>query len=357
MALGKTDFNRDKIIISLTKKGSILAKKLSAYLKADLRVPRRYATEEEQGAVYIGPVTEEIQEAFMKYSTLILIMAAGIAVRSMVPVIRNKQVDPAVLIIDEDGRFVISLLSGHWGGANQLAGSLAKYLKATAVITTASDINELPSLDLLAEEHKLGIDHPELVPKFTGAIVNGEPVVIWDHWGIDLAWPENVRLVQDRQPQFTPEEKMLLIIGYREVSALTSGVLTLALRPVCLTVGIDCSQGISGARIAGAIRRYFREHYWSVRSIRAIHVIDLRQQEPGITEACKELGVPLVTFTKQQLQKMTPELKNGQNVFDAPELGEVSEPAALYGTKNGKLIGPKQNMGQITVAVALDHSQ
>jgi cobalt-precorrin 5A hydrolase len=293
----------------------------------------------------------------MKYSALILVMATGIAVRSIAPVLRNKQIDPAVVVIDEEGRFVISLLSGHWGGANQLATTLAKHLKTTAVITTASDINELPSLDLLAEEHKLEIDHPDLLPKFAGAIVNGDPLVIWDHWGIELTWPDNVRIVKDKSPQFTPEEKLLVIIGYQEVQVFTSGMSVLSLRPDCLTVGIGCCQGISGARITGAIRRYFREHYWSTRSIRSINTIDLKQQEPGIIEACKELGVPLVAFTKEELQKVMPGLKDSQFVLDTIGVGGVCEPAAIMGTKKGKLIGPKQNMGQITVAVALDSSR
>ena len=121
-------------------------------------------------------MADEIQAAFTEVLRFNLNYGSGIAVRSIAPVLRNKQTDPAVLVIDEEGRFVISLLSGHLGGANQLTTSLAKHLKATAVITTASDINELPSLDLLAKEHKLEIDHPELLPKFAGAIVNGEPI-------------------------------------------------------------------------------------------------------------------------------------------------------------------------------------
>ena len=147
-----------------------------------------------------------------------------------------------------------------------------------------------------------------------------------------------------------------MIIGYQETHGLTPGSTMLALRPGCLTVGIGCCQGIAGARITGAIRRYFREHYWSIRSIRSINTIDLKQEEPGIIEASKELGVPLVTFTKEQLQKVMPGLKNSQFVFDTTGVGGVCEPAAILGTKNGKLIGPKRNMGQITVAVALDSS-
>ncbi|MGE5581491.1 MAG: cobalt-precorrin 5A hydrolase [Bacillota bacterium] len=348
---------KDYIVIALTKKGTELAKKLASHLKADIKVPRRFLTGDDQVPGYLGPVAEEIQAAFPKYSALILIMAAGIAVRSIAPVLKNKQTDPAVLVIDEEGRFVISLLSGHWGGANQLAAALAKFLKGTAVITTASDINELPSLDLLAKEQKMEIDRPDLLPKFSGAIVNGEPLVVWDHWGLELNWPENVRVVKEKPPQFTAEEKLLVIIGFKEAPVLPPGLNVLALRPRCLTVGIGCCKGVPGVRIGGAIRRYFREHYWSIRSLKAIATIDLKEEEPGLTEACKELEVPLVVFTREQLAKAMPGLKNSQFVLDTIGVGGVCEPAAILGAKNGKLIGAKQNLGQITVAVALDSSR
>ncbi|HBF35838.1 MAG TPA: hypothetical protein DDW50_00780 [Firmicutes bacterium] len=344
----------DQIIIAFTKKGSLLAKKLSTHLKSTLRIPRRYLAEAEKQMGFNGSVTDQIQSAFAECSTLVLVMATGIAVRGIAPVLGNKQSDPAVLVIDEDGRFVISLLPGHLGNANQLAAAIAKYLKATPVITTALEVNELPSLEKLAQGYQLTVERPDLLPKFTGAILNDEPMVVWDHWGIDVAWPENVRLVKDELPQLSPEENMMVIIGHRELESFNATLSILPLRPKCLMVGIDIGEGISGARIIGAIRRYFREHYWSLRSIRSIHTFEQEPSNPGIDEACKELGIPLITFTKEQLPAAVPATKKKGVQMDADKMMDKCEAAAIFGIQNGKLIGSKQNLGQIKVAVAID---
>ncbi len=346
--------SNEQIIIAFTKKGSLLAKKLSAHLKTSLKIPRRYLNEAEKQIGFSGPVTEQIQNAFTMCSTLVLVMATGIAVRSIAPILSNKQSDPAVLVIDEEGRFVISLLPGHLGNANQLAGEIAKYLKATPVITTASEVNELPSLEKLAREYQLAVEHSGLLPKFTGAIINDQPVVVWDHWGIDLVWPENVRLVKDEPLQLAPEENMLVVIGHQEPVSSSSTLSIMALRPKCLTVGIDICEEVSGPRIIGAIRRYFREHFWSLRSVRAIQTFGQKQSRSGVDEACKELGIPLISLTNDQLPiVMSPSKKKGISV-DTTKTLDKSEMAALIGIKNGKLIGTKQNLNQITIAVAID---
>jgi cobalamin biosynthesis protein CbiG len=346
--------NNEQIIIAFTKKGSLLAKKLSTHLKASLRVPRRYLSEAEKQNGFSGLVTEQIQSAFTSFSTLVLIMATGIAVRSIAQVMGNEQSDPAVLVIDEEGRFVISLLPGYMGNANQLALEIAKHLKATPVITTAPEVNELPSLEKLAREYQLTVERPDLLSKFTGAIINDQPVVIWDHWGIDLVWPENVRLVKDDSLKLAPDENMLIIIGHRELEFSNPALSMITLRPKCLTVGIEIFEGVTGPRIIGAIRRYFREHFWSLRSIRTIQAFEQEHSNSGVDEACKELGIPLIILTDDQVPTLVPPAKKRGAPADPVKTLEKSEMAALIGTKNGKLIGTKQILNQISVAVAID---
>ncbi len=345
----------DQIIIAFTKKGSQLAKKLSAHFKASLKIPRRYLNESEKQNGFTGLVTEEIQSVFSECSILVLIMATGVAVRSIAPVIGNKQPEPAVLVIDEEGHFVISLLPGHLGNANKIAGEIAKYLKATPVITTASEVNELPSLERLAQEYKLTVEHGDLLPKFTGAIINDQPVVIWDHWGIDLAWPENVRLVKEESLGLAPDENMLVVIGHRELEFSNPSLSIIGLRPRCLIIGIDIAEGVLGPRIIGAIRRYFREHFWSLRSIKAVQTLGQGGANSGVEEACRELGVPFITLTDDQLSTLKPTVKKrGGSVDTLKTPPEKSEMAALIGAKNGKLIGFKQNLNQVAIAVAID---
>ncbi|TCL74074.1 cobalt-precorrin 5A acetaldehyde-lyase [Hydrogenispora ethanolica] len=343
----------DRIVIAVTKKGSQLALDLAAQLPARVLVPLRFLESPMDPRGYLTSVSQVVQEAFVKYSALILIMASGVAVRSVAPVLRDKRTDPAVIVLDEEGRFVISLLSGHLGGANRLAEEIAGLTGGTAVITTASDLNKLPSLDLLAKRLHLGIENSYRLTEFAGAIVNGDPLVLWDRWGLPEQWPEHVRVVNGPDLTLSAREKFLIIAGYQEYPSLPSGTAVLALRPACLVVGIGCCKGVPGVKIIGAIRRYFRERHWATGSIKTIATIDLKAQEPGIVEACQEFKVPLVTFSEAKLQTVMTGLQHSDFVEDTVGVGGVCEPAAILGAGNGRLIGTKDNLGQITLAVAL----
>ena len=343
----------DKLIIAVTKKGSQLALELAAQCSARVLVPHRFLESPIDPRGYLTPVSQVIQDGFAKYAALILIMATGVAVRSIAPVLRDKRTDPAVIVLDEEGRFVISLLSGHLGGANRLAEEIAGLTGGTAVITTASDLNKLPSLDLLAKRFQLQIENPYRLTEFAGAIVNGDPIVLWDRWGIPEQWPEHVRVVTEPDLTLSAREKFLLIAGYHEYPGLPPGTAALALRPACLVVGIGCCKGVPGVKIIGAIRRYFRERHWATGSIKTIATIDLKAQEPGIIEACQEFKVPLVTFNEVKLQSVMTGLQHSDFVEDTVGVGGVCEPAAILGAEHGRLIGTKDNLGQITLAVAL----
>lgn len=342
----------DMIVIAVTKNGSGLGRKLAKYLKADLKIPCRFAMETEAGYGYDQLVALEIQAAFNQYQVLVLIMAAGLAVRAIAPVIGDKQTDPAVIVMDETGKFAVSLLSGHCGGANRLADDLAKYTGGTAVITTASDVNNLSSLDLIAQKYGLKIENGDLLAIFFGAVVNGDPVVIWDRLGLKETWPENVRVVTEENIELAGNERLAVVIGYQEPLGFQGDVKLLALRPNNLVVGVGCCQGVPGTRIIGAIRRYFRERNWSTRCIHSLATIDLRAEEPGLKAAVIEFGVPLKVFTKEELESAMEGLEKSDFGELTIGVGGVCEPAAILGSNRGTLIGAKQNFNQITVAVA-----
>lgn len=342
----------NKIVITATKNGSVLGKKLANHLKADLRIPRRFLVKNEFDYGYDRSVALEIQEAFNRYQVLILIMATGIAVRNIAPMFENKQPDPAVIVIDEAGKFVISLISGRWGGANRLAEELANYTGGLPVITTASDVINLPSLDFVAQKYDLIIENKELLPEFSGAILNGEPIVIWDRWGIEETWPDNIRVETSERFDLTGVDKLLMVAGYQKPIEIHSSVKVLALRPNNLVVGVECCQGVSGTRITGAIRRYFRERDWSVRSIHSLAASDIKANESGINAAALEFGVPLQIFSKEEMETGMKEMGKFHFYKSTVEEGGACEPAAMLGSKLGKLIGVKQNLNQITLAVA-----
>ncbi len=345
----------DKFIAAVTKKGSALAIRLAPLLNAECRVPLHFMDSPIDPRGYQIPVKQVIKEAFPKYSVLILIMAASGAVRSIAPLLRDQRTDPAVVVLDEEGRFIISLLSGPLGEGNQMAREIAALTGGTSVITTATEVSNLPRLDYLAQQYQLRVENVHCLTEFTGAIVNGEPVVFWDRWGVSANWPENVRVVSDSQIALRDRERKLLIAGYQDYPGLPQGVSVLALRPACLVVGVSCLKGTPGVRLIGALRRYFRERYWATGSIQALVTLDSLADEPGLLELCQELKVPLKQFSTLQLQTALPNA--GGRPIDFSDqyrwLNDVPEAAALSGAEHGRLIGTRVNLGPISLAVAI----
>ena len=145
-------------VVSITKHGIALAGKVVAALPgAQLFCPEKFRSEGEQaapGAVhcYAGKVGDQVPALFAAFDGIVAIVSLGAVVRLIAPHLKNKETDPAIVVIDEAGRFVIPVLSGHLGGANQLAGHLATALGAQAVLTTASDARETLAVDLLGRE-------------------------------------------------------------------------------------------------------------------------------------------------------------------------------------------------------------
>ncbi len=348
--------DRDKIIISATKKGSELADTLAEYLKAEIRIPMRYADESQKEFGYAKSVSEMIASVYDMYPTIILIMAVGHAVRNLASVLRNRQNNPMVIVIDEEGRFVISLFLGDWSGAEQLVKDIAALLGGTPIITTSADISRFPSLDIIAKEHGLFVEQPGLLPKFTAAINNEEQIVVWDRLGLKQFWPDYMRVETERFPKLSVEEKLVVNIGFEEppISAVT--ILLVALRPVCLVVGIDSAKNLSGIKISGAIRRYFREHYLSIRSISALATLDSKANDAGLIEACKELNVPLIGITKEEIETSVNSEHNIKFIPNKIVPEKICELFAIVGSEHGDLVGGKMDLGQINLAVAMNPS-
>ncbi len=199
-------------VVSITKHGVALAGRVVAALPgARLYAPEKFAAEAEQAApgaasVYAGKTGEQLGALFTEYDGIIAILSLGALVRLIAPYLKGKDVDPAVVVLDEGGRFAIPMLSGHLGGANALAGHLATALGATSVLTTASDSRETIGVDLLGRELGWTIEatHDELV-RASAAVVNDEPVALVQEAGSRDWWknhangrsgplPENVHL-------------------------------------------------------------------------------------------------------------------------------------------------------------------
>ncbi|HYH02653.1 MAG TPA: cobalamin biosynthesis protein, partial [Bacillota bacterium] len=229
---------------------------------------------------------------------------------------------------------------------------LAESIGATAVLTSTVEKRKVPLLDDLAKQYKMNIESRDLIPKFTNALLNGEPVVIWDRWGLNVQWPENVRVETGVDLQFGNNEKLLLVIGYQNIPAIVPVKMqVMALRPVCLTVGIGCCKGVNGLRVIGAVRRYFREQNWSVKSIKQLVSVDMYADQNALADAGRDLGVSVIIFNVNEFPKSGSPLKIISNGPET-EQGQVAETVALLSAQQGQLIGIKRRIDQVSIAVA-----
>jgi cobalt-precorrin 5A hydrolase len=290
------------------------------------------------------------QETFEQGENLVCIMAAGIVVRSISPYLRGKEIDPAVVVVDEAGKFAISLLSGHLGGANDLARKVAQILGGTPVITTATDVRGLPALDSLAAELGLVIENPDAVRGVHMALLSGQPVRVVDPDGFlaDLL-KENPGLFmgEDDLDAALAGEGPGVYVGFRERDWPPGWLI---LRPRNLVAGMGCHKGTPAREILDFLKKIFRKERLSLKSLIALATIEAKKEEPGLRQAAAQLGVEFIWFTKEELQKITVPNPSKQV---ARHLGvlSVSEAAALK-AGGGELILPKVKGANATLAVA-----
>lgn len=189
---GKPAFDAERVaLVAITRHGLALAGRLLQPLSgATLYAPEKFAAEVPPGTLcYSGKVGDQVPGLFATYDSIVAVVSLGAMVRLVAPHIKDKSSDPAVVVIDEGGRFVIPMLSGHLGGANALAGRLAAELGATAVLTTASDARQTLAVDLLGHEFGWRLEAPKAnVTRACAAMVNDEPVVLVQECGETTWW-------------------------------------------------------------------------------------------------------------------------------------------------------------------------
>jgi cobalt-precorrin 5A hydrolase len=337
-------------VVALTPLGAALARDLCQSLpQAGCWLPRSLAAGDPQVQTF-DRVAAVFQEAFKEGHNLVCIMAAGIVVRGIAPHLSGKDKDPAVVVADEAGRFAISLLSGHLGGANELAREVAHILKATPVITTASDVQGVPALDLAAERAGLVIETLAAVSQVQMALLSGLKLRLVDPDGY-------LATVAAEYPELFFRENHLdtalaggwpgVYVGFRERAWPKRW---LVLRPKNLVVGMGCHKGTTAVELLGFIKDNFKKARLSLASLKALATIEVKKDEPGLKEAAARLGVEFIWFTKEELQDVkvpnpTPELVRLVGVVS------VSEAAAL---KAGgvELILTKRKGANATLAVA-----
>lgn len=336
-------------VFALTERGLALSEKIAGAVEgAEVFAP---------GQLVDGGLRQKAQRAFNTKGALVFISAVGIAVRCCAPLLRGKQTDPAVVVVDERGRFAVSLLSGHLGGANRLAKRIASAIGAAAVITTATDLWGLPSVEDLAERLSLSIEDPGLIKAVNSAILEGRRVVVADR---DLSRRKAVR--EDFLGVFACRASLPEKLAPGEAAVLVTSRLielpkalarrTLVLRPRDIVAGIGCGRGASKAEIKDALETAFRKAGLSTLSIARIATIDLKKNERGLVALAKELSVPVETWAAERLRAVRCPSGPSKAALAATGAGAISEPAALLSSGARRLCLKKTKKGRVTIAAA-----
>ncbi|MFB6845532.1 precorrin-3B C(17)-methyltransferase [Streptomyces sp. NPDC056373] len=269
--------------------------------------------------VYEGPVGDAVRTAFAQCEQLVCFLATGAVVRLVAPLLSGKTEDPGVVCVDEGGRFAVSLLGGHAGGGNELAREVGDLLGAEPVVTTATDAVDLAGLDTL------GLPVEGDVAGVSRALLDGEAVAL----RAEVAWPLPPLPVTDEGAYTIRLTDRLVEAAGREA----------VLRPPTLVVGVGASRGAPVEEVLGLVEEALREAGLSVASVAGLATVDAKAEEAGIVEAARRLGVPLVTYSAQELAGV-----DVPNPSDAPLAAvgtpSVAEAAALVG--GGELLVPKR---------------
>lgn len=351
-------------IIALTRHGTATGRKLHAALPGSVfYAPQRFldGTDKERAGVrpYTVSVRQVLQDAFRAHAALVCIMASGIVVRELAPLLRSKHSDPAVVVVDELGRYAVSLLSGHLGGANALARRVAQALGGTAVLTTASDTQNAPALDLLGAEWGWRIEQTEHLTAASAALVNGDPVGVWQEAGETAWWPDpvpaNLRRYATLAELVAARPLAALLITPRRLPPVILDALLAVViyRPRCLVVGVGCNRGTPAAEIVTAVDETLAAAGLTPAAVRCVATVEDKRDEQGLLAACADRGWPLHFLPRSRLAAVS-DLPNPSPAAQAA-LGVpgVAEPAALIAAAARELLVAKRRFANVTVAVAL----
>lgn len=328
-------------VLSFTPQGELLARKIAALEMDDLAICLIHRPK---------PFHAWIREHFHSLDALIFIGAMGIIVREIAPFLENKQTDPAVVVLDEKGQYVISVLSGHLGGANELTRQLAKNLGASAVITTASDVNEKLAIDVFAQKNSLYISSMEQAKHCAAAIVANTPVSI----SLDTGGKIDGRIPEELSADPPQAGFQVIVSPYRK--AQEENVLHLI--PQAFVLGIGCKKGTAAETIRVRVSEELQALQIDPHSIYGIATINLKKEEPGLLAFAKELQTRLFFYRAEELQAVEGAFTPSAFVKQITGVENVCERAAmlLAETKGMKKIEecrvlPKTAKNGVTVSI------
>ena len=302
-------------VAAFTRDGAALALRIARELGGEACASARYA---ENGVLPMeGSVSDWARQRFLPGNELVFVSACGIAVRAVAPFVKSKQSDPAVVCLDDQGQFVISLLSGHLGGANQLARRIAAVTGGTPVVTTATDVHGKTAVDEWAKEHGCAIENIGAVKRISSSVLDGERVgvAVTDQL-VPAPWP-----------------------------------VTLWLRPRVLVLGVGCKRGTTMDMLKSSLDDFLAGAGVSPLSLCAVASIDLKKDEAGLIGLADSLGVPFVTYSAAELAATPGRFTPSERVKSVTGVDNVCERAAVR-CSGGALVRSKTLYPGVTMALA-----
>ena len=284
---------------------------------------------------------ESVQKRFDVDEVLVFVGAVGIAVRYISGLPKSKETDPAVLVVDEKKQFVIPILSGHLGGANELAMELADKLGAVPVITTATDLRGLFAIDHWTRKNGCVIDNIEGIKNVSSALLRGETVGVLSDFRVQGALPCGLCLA----------ERGAVGICFSYSAHKKPFDATLNVLPQNAVLGVGCRKGTPPHVFESSVASILCEREISLRSIRALASIDIKKNEPCINAFAEKHGLPFVTYSAEELARAPGAFTPSHFVLNTVGVDNVCERSAWMAS-GGPFLIRKQACRGVTVAVS-----
>lgn len=334
-------------VFAFTKKGANLAETLLHLLENEqynvtIYTKKEYAISASNRIIHqnLKDITEQV---FSECRLIIFVSALGIAVRAIAPFVKDKTKDPAVLCMDDGANFIISVLSGHIGGANQITNKLAKKLHATPVITTATDTSGIFSVDEWAVNHSMVISNITMAKKVSKYLLDEKEVGLSTDFRIKGTLPKGI-ILQDGG-------EIGICISLDETKMPFGH--TLHLIPKIVSIGIGCRKDTPLESIEAAALTVLQQEKININAICGVGSIDLKQNEKGLIEFAEKHHLPLHFYSAKELMQAEGSFTGSDFVEQVTQTDNVCERAAVLLSDGGRLIKRKTVIDGVTVALAM----
>ena len=333
-------------IISVSKKGRDLALNLKEKLDNDSTIIK--------SDLFHKNVKESFKFAFYEYDAIIAIMASGILIRSIAPLIESKITDPAILNIDDNGDFVISTLSGHLGGANKLTNKIAALIDATPVITTSTDVNKKLGIDVIAKDLYLQIENTSEILYFNKAILENREILFTINPEKNFEYL--FEYFSDNTLEINVSIQYSSKVNIDEIHVeLDEHKIILKERKV--VVGVGCRRDKEFEKIFEGFEKSIDELNIHKSRVNMLSSAEIKKEEKGILELAEKLNIP-VNFVDMDKLKLFESKDIQKSEFVKSKFGiyGVCEPSALITAGfDSKLIYKKTSYDGVTIAIAISN--